>query len=291
MKARISNPLSHALLALCITQSGQALANQAGASDPSSQAGGFLKIGYGYKFEQTPYHDEKNGAAMFLSGRYQFDFGLYLEASHGANELDLGNSLGFNFYNTEHWNFDLHAMQAHGETVMEFVFGVDDIPMQSYRMDRDETHMLGLRASGQYGQTSLQFIVAPYSFNEDYDDALFGSAWVAHTWQIKNWELYASLGANFRSSEIINHYYSTSSEIVDLGIPRLAAYDADYGVDVIGQIGLNYPVSRDLLFESYYRYTDVSDSIADSPVMKLFSDLDGRSDNVTEVGMLMSYVF
>jgi hypothetical protein len=142
-------------------------------------------------------------------------------------------------------------MQAHGSTVMNFVVGINDEPQQSYRMDRDETHMLGLRASGQYGQTSYQFIVAPYSFNNDYDDALFGSAWVAHTWQIKNWEFYGSLGANFRSSEIINHYYSTSNELVQLGVPMFEAYDADYGVDVISQVGLNYPVSKDLLFESY----------------------------------------
>lgn len=264
------------------------------SNNEDARSGGYLKIGYGYKYEETPYHDEKNGAALFLSGRYQFNNGLYIEASHGANELSLGNSVGYNFFNTEHWSFDAHITQAHGSTTMRF--NLKDAKDESadimvYHMDRSDTQMLGLRTTGTYGQTTIQFIAAPYSFNQNYDDGVFASAWLAHSWQIKNWELYASAGVNYRSKEIINHYYATSDEIASLDAPILPAYKADGGFDIITQVGLSYPVSESILFESYLRYTDISDSISDSPVMQLFSGLNDRSENVTEFGMLFSYVF
>lgn len=264
------------------------------AAEEHDLSSGYLKIGYGYKFEQTPYHDEKNGGSLFLSGRYQFDFGLYVEASHGANELSVGNGAGFNFYNTEHWNFDIHFSQAHGATKMGFGFLDDSSENDNIiilHMDRDSTQVLGLRATATYGQTTFQVVASPYSFNDDYDDGLFVSAWLAHSWQVKNWELYASVGINYRSEEILNYYYSTSDEIVAMNAAQLPAYGADGGFDVIGQLGVSYPITKDILFESYYRYTDVSDSISNSPVMKGFSALDGRAENVTEFGMLFSYIF
>lgn len=261
------------------------------SNNEDDRSGGYLKIGYGYKYEETPYHDEKNGAIMFLSGRYQFNNGLYIEASHGANELSLGNSVGYNFFNTEHWSFDAHTTQAHGSTTMNFSLKDESADIKIYHMDRSDTQMLGLRTTGTYGQTTIQFIAAPYSFNQDYDDGVFASAWLAHSWQIKNWELYASAGINYRSKEIVNHYYATSDEIVGLDASILPAYKADGGFDIIMQVGLSYPVSESILFESYLRYTDISDSIIDSPVMQLFSDLNGRSESVAEFGLLFSYVF
>jgi outer membrane scaffolding protein for murein synthesis (MipA/OmpV family) len=264
------------------------------SNNEDTRSGGYLKIGSGYKYEVTPYRDEKSGVAIFISGRYQFNNGLYIEASHGANELSLGNSVGYNFFNTEHWSFDAHISQAHGSTSMRF--NLKDAKDESsdikvYHMDRSDTQMLGLRTTGTYGQTTIQFIAAPYSFNKDYDDGVFASAWLAHSWQIKNWELYASAGVNYRSKEIVNYYYATSDEIVSLDTPIIPAYKADGGFDIITQVGLSYPVSESILFESYLRYTDISDSISDSPVMQLFSGLNDRSDNVTEFGLLFSYVF
>jgi len=264
------------------------------SNDENDRSGGYLKIGYGYKYEKTPYHDEKNGASMFLSGRYQFENGIYLEASHGANELSIGNSLGYNFYNTDHWSFDIHGMQAHGGTEMGFGFkkaGEEQAEFEILHMDRKATYMLGLRTTGTYDQTTFQFTIAPYSFNDEYDDGIFATAWVGHSWQLKNWEFHAMAGVNYRSEEIINYYYSTSDELIARNDPQLGAYRANGGFDVVGQVGVSYPVSENILFESYLRFTEVSDEISDSPVMQLFSDLDGRLENVSEFGILFSYVF
>ena len=98
-------------------------------------------------------------------------------------------------------------------------------------------------------------------------------------------------GVNYRSKEINNYYYATSDEIVAKNEPQLSAYKAGGGFDVVGQVGVSYPVSKNVLFESYLRYTEVTDDISDSPVMQLFSKIDGRAENVTEFGLLFSYVF
>lgn len=296
MKTLVRGSITSLLLCSVFFTSSTASADEVANSpiDDDNRSGGYLKIGYGYKFEESPYHDEKNGPSMFVSGRYQFENGLYLEASHGANELSIGNSVGYNFYNTDHWNFDVHGMQAHGRTEMGFGFknaNDESAAIEILHMDRKATYMLGLRATGTYDQTLFQFTVAPYSFNDKYDDGVFATAWAGHSWQIKNWEVHASAGVNYRSEEIINYYYSTSDEVVAKGEPSLGAYQADGGFDVTAQVGVSYPISKNILFESYLRYTDVSDSISDSPVMQAFANLDGRAENVSEFGILFSYVF
>jgi len=296
MNTKVRGSLTGLILGAALLNPASSFADdtKANSNDDNSRSGGYLKIGYGYKYEQTPYHFEKNGGALFLSGRYQFENGIYIEASHGANELSIGNSVGYNFYNTEHWNFDLHGLQAHGSVEMGFGFNNGNAENPDYEllhMDSKSTHMLGLRSTGNYDQITFQFTLAPYSFNDEYDDGIFASAWVGRSWQLKNWELHALAGVNYRSSEIINYYYSTSDEIVAKNEPQLGAYQADGGLDVVTQVGVSYPVSQNVLFESYLRYTDVSDEIIKSPVMQAFSKMDGRAENVTEFGLLFSYVF
>lgn len=296
MKTHTRGSITGLLLGAVLLNSASPFAGEANidSNDENNRSGGYLKIGYGYKYEETPYHDEKNGGAMFLSGRYQFENGIYVEASHGANELSIGNSIGYNFYNTDHWNFDIHGMQAHGSTEMGFGFkdgGDENADIEILHMDRKSTYMLGLRTTGTYDQATIQFTIAPYSFNDEYDDGIFASAWIGRSWQLKNWELHAMAGVNYRSKEIVNYYYSTSDEIVAKNEPQLSAYQAGGGFDVVGQVGVSYPVSKNILFESYLRYTEVTDDIIDSPVMQAFSKIDGRAENVTEFGLLFSYVF
>ncbi|MFT5691879.1 MAG: outer membrane protein [Oceanicoccus sp.] len=296
MKTLVRGSVSSLILSVAILTSSLLSAEESRetSNDDHDRSGGYLKIGYGYKFEKSPYHDEKNGASVFLSGRYQFGNGIYVEASHGANELSAGNSVGYNFYNTDHWNFDIHGIQAHGRTEMGFGFknaNDENAEIEVLHMDRKATYMLGLRATHTFDQTIFQFTVAPYSFNDEYDDGVFATAWAGRSWQIKNWEIHASAGINYRSEEIINYYYSTSDEIVAKGASSLGPYQADGGFDVTGQIGVSYPVSKNILFESYLRYTDVSDSISDSPVMQGITNLSGRAENVSELGILFSYVF
>jgi outer membrane protein len=260
-------------------------------------SGGYFKVGYGYKYATSPYEDEVNKASLFVSGRYQFSNGIFLESHFGAKELNQGSTLGYNFYNNEHWSFDVNLLQGHGEINITFFFDDATNPetgTSRFDMDREQTTMLGLRATGsyenRYGQTTFQTNVAPVSFNGDFDDGFYANAWASHSWQIKNWEFYASAGLTYRNDNMLDYYYEIPEAVKEVNF-NLPAYNPDGGVDVSVQTGFSYPLTQDLLFESYYRYTNVSDSISDSPLMNYFGNIPDRSENISEFAMLVSYVF
>ncbi|PKI03533.1 MipA/OmpV family protein [Glaciecola sp. 33A] len=253
-------------------------------------SGGFLKVGLGYKFDQNPYKDERNGLAMFLVGRYQMENGLFVEASYGANERQEGLNIGYNFYNTTHWNFDLTTIQAFGSTEIIANFVDDEGILEPFTViDKSgASEMLGLRATGNFGNTNVQFLVAPVLLNNDYDDGVYASLWMGHSWQLKNWGINATTGIEYRSEEILEHYFEPSAALQNAGGP---SYDATSGFDVTAQVSASYPISENILFESYVRYTDFADSITDSPIIRATSQLPGRNEAKTEVGILFSYVF
>ena len=244
--------------------------------------GGFLKLGYGYKIEVSPYESEVNHFSMFLNGRYQWH-GLFVEASYGANERNEGLSIGYNFYNTADWNFDVSTINAHGEINVEII---DTGKTLSQHFDN--TDMIGLRATGNFDQTTIQFMLAPYAMSSDYDDALYASMWLGRSWQVKNWELHGSIGLEYRSQEMLDHYYGISAEEAT---EHFGPYEADAGIDVTAQISASYPISANILFESYFKYTDFASSISNSPVMKFAGSFGDRAEERTEVGVLVSYVF
>ncbi|GLX79346.1 hypothetical protein tinsulaeT_26860 [Thalassotalea insulae] len=245
---------------------------------------GYLKVGYGYKSETSPYHNKDTGGSLFISGRYQLKPGFFIEVSHGANELNQGTNFGFNFWNSQHWSFDLLTVRGHGENVYEF--GGKNIP--HIREVKKSTNMLGLRAVGGFDRTTFQATVAPYSFSDEYDGALYASVWGSQSWLIKNWEVYASVGVEYRSRDMMDYYYSTSDAIESIGFKH---YQADSGINLITQVGTSYPISENVLFEAYARYTDLPDSITDNPVMQLAANRDDRAQGITEFGVLVSYVF
>jgi len=247
-----------------------------------NQNGGFLKLGYGYKIEISPYADEVKKLSMFLNGRYQWN-GLFVEAFYGANKRNEGLSVGYNFYNTQHWNFDVSTINAHGEIDVH-INDSGKILSQHF----DKTEMIGLRASGSFEQTSVQFMLAPYSIDSDYDDAIYASMWLGRGWQIKNWQLHGSIGLEYRSEEMLDHYYGISA---DEATTHFGPYEAGSGIDVTAQVSVSYPISTNILFETYFKYTDFASSITDSPVMSFAGSLDGRAKERTEVGVLVSYVF
>ncbi|WP_299944933.1 MipA/OmpV family protein [uncultured Microbulbifer sp.] len=245
--------------------------------------GGYLKVGYGYKSEVGPSDDEAKGGTLFVSGRYQVKWGFFIEAASGANRLDQSINVGFNFYNTEQWQFDLTSVRAHGRN--KYGYGQPGFH-QEEKIKSSE--MLGLRATGLFENQLLQLVVAPYSFNDEYNDGVYASLFASNAWQIKNWEVYASAGLVYRSEEILDYYYSTTELQSQLDFPD---YQAGAGIDFVGQIGASYPISENLLFETYYRYTNISSSITDSPIMKLIIASPERKEYITEFGVLFSYVF
>lgn len=253
-------------------------------------SGGFFKIGAGYKFDQNPYEDKQDGIAIFLSGRYQMENGLFVEASFGANKRREGLNIGYNFYNIPNWNFDVTTVQAFGSTkIVASVDNPDDGQAPFTVVEkRGKSEMLGLRASGNYGDTNMQFLVAPLLLNNDYDDGIYSSIWLAHSWQIKNWGINASTGVEYRSQEIIARYFEPSPELQSTGFPN---YNASSGFDFTVQVTASYPITQNIIFESYVRYTDIANSITDSPIIGITSQIPGRDEAKTEFGVLFSYVF
>lgn len=309
MKSSLHHTILNFTLALLIFCAVPCVAdnNTTSSHVKDEQGAGFLKLGVGFKSRSSPYSQEKNGYATFIDGRYQWQNGVYVEYSNGKNELNQdenggaelnqGLSFGYNFYNTEHWNFDLNISQAHGKLGLGFI---DDVNSErSFFIRTKMTDMLGLRATGNYSQTRVQFIVAPYSFNSEYDDGLYASLWLAQSWQIKNWEVYASLGAQYRSEEIISYYYElpearskTGFADYNTAVNNFDHYHASAAVNLTMQVGLSYPISENWLFESFIKYSNVSDSITDSPVMFLLVTSEGKfSKHISEAGLLFSYVF
>ena len=287
MKNLIKSVSHQTMLGLILLCSAPSFANDQTASQSETSAtksadGGFLKVGLGYKHEMSPYEERVQGLSLFVNGRYQWN-GLFVEAFYGANERNEGLSFGYNFYNSEHWNFDINTVKAHGEIRVN-IHDEDKMLIQQY----DKTEMIGLRATGHYGQTTVQFLVAPYSFNDNYDDGIYASMWLGKSWQLKNWELRSSIGLEYRSEEITEHYYSISAE---QATKHFVEFDPDAGIDVTAQVSLSYPISRHVLFESYLRHTNYSSAVENNPVLAYASQLDSRADKKTEFGLLLSYVF
>lgn len=260
--------------------------------------GGYLKIGVGFRYQKGLYTDKLNGLGVFFSGRYQWH-GLYLEVTNNKQRLDAGASFGYNFYNTEHWSFDLNVHSVHGDQEGVLFFRQND---QLIFPERNSATMVGLRATGRFEQTSVQFSISPYSSNykdndgvhttnNRYDDALHASFWLDRSWQLKNWQFNAAFGVTYFSEDILNYYYGTPIELYD-DIPegdKISSfeYQASSGIDVTAQVGVSYPISQHWIFESYARYTDVADSITDSPFIQRWSTSESR----IEFGALVSYVF
>ena len=108
---------------------------------------------------------------------------------------------------------------------------------------------------------------------KDYDNALYASLWVDRSFQVKNWELYGAFGLEYRSKDMLEYYYGISQESAT---ENFTAYNASSGTDITGEIGASYAISTKWLFESYYRFTRLADSITDSPIMKFTRPLEGR---------------
>lgn len=75
-----------AFLALCIIST-NIQANEGFSANDHAQSstsanekphGGYLKVGYGYKYEKGPYEDKTSNGSLFVSGRYQTELGLLL---------------------------------------------------------------------------------------------------------------------------------------------------------------------------------------------------------------------
>lgn len=201
-----------------------------------------------------------------------------------------GNGIGYNFYNSENWALDLYYFQASNNALFTFTNTSGRI-----ELDRVSDVRLAIRATGYYRDYLTQFIVAPLS-SRDEIKGFDASASVRRNFQLRNWNLYASLGIRYQSSEIHNYYYGISEDEsarlkaftnVDIDFPErnlLAPYDASSGTTVVGEIGFEYPITEDWVAGGFYVFQRLPDSVVDSPIQV--------DDNyVSAVGLSLTYVF
>ena len=93
----------------------------------------------------------------------------------------------------------------------------------------------------------------------------------------------------YRSEEIIDYYYGVPADLATTSTP---AYSAKSGINTSIKFSADYPISEDWVLESYLSYTQLADSISDSPVMYNAVQFgDSRSENISEAGFMISYVF
>ncbi len=286
MKTLSKQLISSLIFALLTISSAELLADDAVTTSLSDKerSGGHLKVGFGYKEIHNPYEDtyKDSGKTLFLNARYQWENRLFVEASY-YRVLNTGLNLGYNVYNTENWNFDVTTLIGHGPSEVG-LYDEDEI----FYKKRNITRMVGLRATGSFEQTTMQFVLAPVSLNSEYDNAMYASAWLDHSIQFKNWEFYAAVGLEYRSEDMLDYHYGIPEEVAT---KNFAAYNPGAGIDITAEVGVSYPISQNWLFETYYRHTELSDSINDSPIIQLASSLKDRSKNMSEFGILVSYVY
>jgi len=267
-----SQLLSITLLIVCTFNSQLVVAeeNKTLQKPENIRDGAYLDIGVGIRHRSDPYQFVKDrndsGLALYINGRYQKN-GLFIEFPHGTSkQQSTVLSMGYNFLNTENWSYDLQLAMNHSELEHQ-------LPMTK-RVSRRISHSkLGLRVLGDFDNTHVKFIVASSSGAK----GIYASGWVSQNYQYYNWNFYASAGAEYRNEDVVNYFYAINE------VEGLPYYRGKSGIEYTGQVGFDYPISEDWVFEGFVRTTLLPSGIADSPLV------DGNT--VTEAAVLVKYVF
>ncbi|MBQ4813236.1 MipA/OmpV family protein [Pseudoalteromonas luteoviolacea] len=243
------------------------------------EAGGFLSLGASFSYGGGLLSDIDTRTNLVVSGNYYFENGLFIEVPGNANKFEPSWAMGYNLYNTDDWEFDLIYSSAHG-------------PLE-YRVhpkeggDKDLTAYLGLRMSGEVGNYQFQAIFAPNADNSEYNDGLYASAWLARSWQYKNWHFYGSIGLQYRNSNMLDYYYGVPDSAV-----MLKPYDASGGVNTHLKVGFTKPLNDAWVLDGTVGITDYASSIDDSPYSQLAKTYNpNRSELGRHIALTLSYVF
>ncbi|MFT5813503.1 MAG: outer membrane protein [Psychroserpens sp.] len=255
------------LVIICTSASAEYTLNE---KTENIRDGAYLDIGLGARYKSDPfiYDEDKNGSglALYVNGRYQ-KYGLFVEFPRGTSKQQTTViSIGYNFLNTKNWSYDLQVAMNHPQLEHE-------LPESKLLRERISHSKLGLRILGDFDNTHFKLIAAGSSGG----DGLYASAWLSHNYQIYNWNLYISAGIEYRNKDVVNYFYAINE------VEGLPYYRGESGYEYTGQIGFDYPIDVDWVFEGYIRATHLPTGISDSPLV------DG--DSITEGGVLIKYVF
>lgn len=245
-------------------------------------ANGHFSLGLGYAYQKGPLRQAVSDPTIFFSGRYQWR-GLFAEFANGTSGAQTPPTVGYNFHNSDHWNFD--AIVAWTDLGTSFKGNFNG---EYQNLSTDSSAGLGLRATGAYGDYTLQLVALSQSDN-DMEEGYFGAAWLARNWQLKNWSIQGLFGAQYRSEEVMDYYFGVSER--DAGNGFFPAYNAEAGTRYTVQLDASYPISQHWVFQTYTRHTEFSKSAKDSPLMVFLTEHVGRPESELEFGLLINYVF
>jgi outer membrane scaffolding protein for murein synthesis (MipA/OmpV family) len=176
-----------------------------------------------------------------------------------------GNGVGYNFYNTDDWEFD--ALIHLGFNSVEIG---QDTNYDDFRA--------GIRATYYSEDAVFRVIASPIDINSD-DDGFYLGSWYVKNWQIKNWNIHSIVGASYFSEEILDNRFSA----VFFGPQEIGDYKAGAGIVFEFELGARYALGRDWVFEASIGQTVLPDAIYDNPFV------DKRGQTYGSVGVV--YVF
>ncbi len=239
--------------------------------------GSYLDIGIGLTYESDPFiYDNENdsGLGIFINARYQ-KYGLFVEFPHGTSQQqNTILSFGYNFLNTEHWSYDLRFAMNHRDLEYE-------LPKLNIVSTRVSHSKLGFRILGDYDNTHVKLIVAGASGAK----GLYAGGWLSQNYQYNNWNFYSTVGIEYRNEDVVNYFYGVGEgqfpgSNKTSGLP---SYQGESGFEYTGQVGFDYPITTEWVFEGFARATLLPSGITNSPLV------DGNS--IIEAAVLVKYVF
>ncbi|KGJ88207.1 MipA/OmpV family protein [Colwellia psychrerythraea] len=241
--------------------------------------GAYLDVGIGLTYQSDPFifdNEGDSGLDIFINARYQ-KYGFFVEFPHGTSEQqNTVLSIGYNFLNTEHWSYDLRGAMNHRDVEYK-------MPKLNIVSTRVSHSKLGLRILGDYESTHVKLIVAGSSGAK----GLYAGGWLSQNYQYNNWNFYSTVGIEYRNEDVVNYFYGVGEGEGEFPgsneIDGLPSYQGESGLEYTGQVGFDYPITTDWVFEGFARGTFLPSGITDSPLV------DGNA--VIEAAILVKYVF
>lgn len=264
--------------ALCFAHENPDTAGWSDVFSKKRDSGGFLAVGIAIQNQQSLYQSAGFRLSGDVRGAYYFENGFLLEYPGFSNKFEDHPTLGYNIANVGNWEFDAIRSSAHGLIKRnKFHDGAS----------KNATGYWGLRAIGTIAglDTMLVYGISPNTANGD--SGTYAAAWLAKSWNVNNWHLYTSLGAQYRNAAILDYYYGVSARAT-----TLEPYKPGSGVNFIYKVGVKKPITEDWLLEGFLSYTHYASAIIDSPLsQKTLNNYAGRSEQGSNFNLSISYVF
>lgn len=168
--------------------------------------------------------------------------GLFVESpglnSRRIHGLYASNAWGVNFYNGDNWSLDIYK-----QFNTEKVEGVAEI------QTRNLNRRAGVRATGYFDNSQLQFIYSPYAEDTGNNSGIEASLSYTHYWQIRNLNIYGSLGAQYQSEQVVDFYQ-----------PNQVA-DQDR-VNTAAELGFEYALNKDWVLGGFASYSELPSNVS-----------------------------